>query len=737
MKARQFNNISYEPKLLGLTIKELLIVAPLMSVLVMAGINWIVSIVFILSSVIIHRNYREKIDQKSIECLKGKRRELGEKELKMLYPVMPEGEKTLVSMKGERSWTWELLPPDLEQLRDEDRAMIFRELKKGLNELKEDSWIRIESRGGKFFLNSNVEDLKLDNFKLVQIEQPLKVFNLSDECPTSAVIHNDCIIFSGEATYLIPVQELPSEIEENFLAGIGDYVLIFEKENHIKISTKLERKRNQIHGSNDSGPVNYKEMYGVQDIEALKSSMDRGDEGFWKVSIFLKIKLSSHLDASEIASAVESVATQRGLKLSKDRYNIQSFYLETIWGTRPKFKKGTILAGTNTSALSMLFPTTQDFMMSKGVEVLSTGHESGHQTPLYYDIADKSFMNGHLAVAGASGSGKSLFVQYLTDSYIENGSCAVICDRGRSFERLGQWHNASYLDHKINFLEFKDPKYLSEIVMSLMEGDKIDREEEGYLYAAIKEAVALGKTNSHQEFIDFLEKKRKGIKNYFSEFLEITTDEFADHKNTKILICEINDIDPKFHSAVFLYLFERFLNMPSHKIFVFEEIHSLLRTQGVRISLYFREQRKKGASCISITQSVNDNKKHDLMEVIWENSEHKAIFKHENKIEDGYLNDLQAKHFDILRRENSKGAINKNDQKSKRDYSEFVLSSSLYCKRVRLVIDPLKYAIYNTTPDDMNAYQNWIEVNGGAFQENGVINYRKTIEAFARLRYVH
>lgn len=737
MKAKQFNNISYEPKLLGMTIKELFVASPLMSFLIFIGANWIVSLLIILITILVQRKYAKKVDRFFIEQVKGFRRRLDQKELGMLFPVLAENENALISIKGDKSYVWELLPPDLEQLREADRAMIFRTLKKNLNDISEKSWLRVESRSGRFFINSNIKDLKLDNYKLVEIFEPMEKFFESSITPTEAIIHNDCIVFSGEATYLIPVEELPREVEENQLAGLGDYVLVCEKESHLKITAKLDRKRNQINGNKDTGPVNYKEIYGSNDIEGLKSSIDRGDESFWKISIFLKIRVPSHLDPRELITSIETDAGKRGLKLFKDRYRIQDFYRETIWGVRPTFKQGAIVAGTNTSVLSMLTPTTQDFMMSNGFELNSTGHESGYSVPLYYNIADKSFMNAHLAVVGTSGSGKSLFVQYVVDTYLERGSSAVICDRGRSFEKLGQWHNARYLDHKINFLEFKDPKYLSELVLSLMEGDRVDREEEGLLYNAIKEAVDLGKTKTHQEFINFLESKRKGIKNYFSEFLEITTDEVYDDKKNKLLICEINDIDPKFHSAVFLYLFERFLNMPSHKIFVFEEIHSLLKTQGVRIALYFREQRKKGASCISITQSVNDNKKHELMDVIWENSEHKAIFKHDNKIEDGYLNDLQSHQFEILRRENSSGAINKNDQKNKREYSEFILSSSLYCKRVRLTIDPLRYSIYNTTPDDLTAYEAWITTNGGAFYKNGAIDFRAAIQSFARIRYAH
>lgn len=642
----------------------------------------------------------------------------------MIFPIYAEIENQLTDIYARDSWVYEVFPPDNEQLESDRVRGIYFSLCADLNSFKEDYFFRFEKINNRIFLNTNKKDIHFQNFILKPFNSPLTTAWRAENHLEEIYLGDDYIKKNHKYERFFYLEELPTDFfNSGILYSLGDFIVQFQKINPELSKGQVTRRRNQLASIEHERVSSYREQEGREEIEELKKNLDLGREGLWNCEVWFKVKGETEQDLLRDTNEFLEIAKTCGIKVRAEVAKLERAFIETTWGVYPRFKVRPIKTGVITSVLAGLIPSQKDKLMDSGFEL-----ESVSGWPLFYDITSDIFENGHLSIAGATGSGKSLFAQYVVDHYLSNGARAIILDKGRSFEKLCRWHNGDLLGDKINFLEIKNPTYLKELVLSLMEGDKVSKEEEGYIYEVIKEGVEKNKFETHKQFVSYLERKRKGIKNYFSEFLEITT-EVKGQNDCQFLFCELDNIPEKFHTPVMLYLFEKFIAMEPLKIFVFEEIHKIIKTNGERVAEYFRTMRKKGASCISITQSVNDANINDLNRVIWENSEHYAIFRHKVEIGKDFLNDLQREQIkEISERE---GVTNKNVGIGKKQFAEFLISSSHYSKCVRLRVNPLKYEIFNTTKKDLDSFSEWENINKSAFDGD----FRETIKAYTRIKH--
>ena len=56
---------------------------------------------------------------------------------------------------------------------------------------------------------------------------------------------------------------------------------------------------------------------------------------------------------------------------------------------------------------------------------------------------------------------------------------AVILDKGGSFKKLAVYHGGHILEKEFNPMQFRDAKYLREIILSVVDPKKFDRLERG------------------------------------------------------------------------------------------------------------------------------------------------------------------------------------------------------------------------------------------------------------------
>lgn len=711
----------------GLTLEELLGGCGAWTLLNILGLGPGFSVVLILGSILLLRSFRKKAEKVIHRLFYNEARAIkGKKENRMFFPVVEQHENELVNIEGKSSWIFEVTPPDLEQLLPDQQAQFFVALRDSLNRLDENVWVKVKRVGEKIYLNTNKKDFHLPNFSLNKIEEPFGVNLATSDLYSEIMIESDRITFNGTHKRLLYVKDLPVDISENYLECLGDYFLILKPVNRKMAKASLDKKRNQLFAGKTNRPTNYNEEFSAQDLEDFRASLEDNVEMLWKLEAWALVEANDGDSLNQLTESVVKNAERFNVDVRVEDVRLKKAYIETLFGVEPRLNVRPLESGAKTSVVSCLLPTHEHRLMQDGFLTYARDW-----TPLKYDLTSPHFLNSHLAVAGMTGAGKSVFTQYVCNHYIERGSNAIIVDRGRSYEKLCLWHGGVYLEGKINFLEFNNPDYLTEVIISLMADDGVSRNAQGEIYGIVKEAINANATQTHREFFSFLVKKKPELRNYLTKFQEMVTDDRVDGSN-KVIFCEMTDIDEQFQTAVFLYLFEKFRSIKDqHTIIVFEEIHTLLNTNGERIARYFRETRKHNGTCISITQSVNDCEIYPLAKVIWENSEHKAIFHHESTIQEEFLREIQKKQINDAFKESRDGELNKSLVSQKRDFAKLILSNTSFSKEVLLKISPLYYNMFNTTPRDLKNFREWVLQNESLFMlENGKTDYKKMIQSY-------
>ncbi|MBG60550.1 MAG: hypothetical protein CMJ16_08845, partial [Peredibacter sp.] len=235
--------------------------------------------------------------------------------------------------------------------------------------------------------------------------------------------------------------------------------------------------------------------------------------------------------------------------------------------------------------------------------------------------------NRNMLVTGISGGGKSVFVNKIVHHLI-NDHPTVILDKGGSFKKLTHYHSGSVLESKFNPFHFKDPMYLREIILSVVDAEKFGKLEKGKLLKAIKEA--LPKSQTFFDLIENLKENFVDIDLYFEDFKEYVSDEKVHFQ--KILYVDVEQFPKAVIAPIIIYILEYFKTLPSkEKILVFDECWSFLSEHSQYIDECFRTFRKTGAFPIAISQSLRDfeNVNQSLAQSITNNSYFKVFFPQE------------------------------------------------------------------------------------------------------------
>jgi hypothetical protein len=295
----------------------------------------------------------------------------------------------------------------------------------------------------------------------------------------------------------------------------------------------------------------------------------------------------------------------------------------------------------------------------------------------------------------------------------------VILDKGGSFKRLTRYHGGISLEDGINFMQFKDPIYLREVILSVVDEDKFDKLESGKLLAVIKKFLAETNRPTFKNLLEFLEQDFNGIKFYFEEIKDHLSDKLVE--NVPILYVDVENYPKNIVSPLIIFLLEYFKNIQvRQKILVFDECWKFLKGHASYIDECFRTFRKTGAFPIAISQGLNDFKGlgSDLYHSITNTSNFKVFFPQELEVSS------EVSSFDI---ENIG-----NLQYEKGLYSDCYLKTSdnRYRKIIRNYLSPLELELFHTEPNTEDHLLKFLNKNGQYFQSS-----KDAIDAFIGLKY--
>lgn len=637
---------------------------------------------------------------------------------KSTFPILEVQGNRLTSIHGDISRFYSMLPSDTSQMDNVERAGFFESLARGLNNLNLDSYFKFYKIGDSSFLETNGSQLpSFSGIDFKEQNEPLECFFQTREIFSEVGIYDDYVSFNGKYLRVFSVSEFSDvEAHEYLIPQDVDYILSLRKKAKDKSISKLERIRTGHLSSFLKSKRDISSEGAYSQAEELMHDLIHGSESMFEIEMFFLLRSNSLEELNSMSEAFVSEMLSRGIKVFAEGQSLRHFksglttiFNELIPGVKPRLGLRTL--PNKTSHLRYLLPVERSFLMDEGMEL----HDNSGR-PIYFDPFTDAIKNRNTLVTGISGGGKSVFVNKIVHHLIEDHP-TVILDKGGSFCKLTKYYGGSNLEYRFNPFQFKDPMYLREIILSVVDAERFGKLEKGKLLRAIKEA--LPKSESLFGLIDYLKEDFPEIDLYFEDFKDYISDDHIDIKS--ILYVDVENYPKSVIAPIIIFILEYFKNIPEkEKILVFDECWSFLGDHCSYIDECFRTFRKTGAFPIAISQSLKDFSSlgDDLANSITNNCYFKVFFPQE----------MEERHditsFDV---ENI-GSL----EFQKGVFSECYLKSTdnRFRKVIRNYLTPLELELFHTEAGKDKKMESFLSKFEEFFDSS-----KEAIEAYVRLRH--
>ncbi|MCF8060731.1 MAG: hypothetical protein K9K67_15620 [Bacteriovoracaceae bacterium] len=635
---------------------------------------------------------------------------------KSTFPIIDVKENKLISINGNTSSFYKINNPDLEQMTHNEKESFFDSVSSGLNYLETDKYFKFYKLGDESFLDTNSQVLPdLSSIDFLEQKVPLETFFGESLMYSNIGIYDDYVSYCGNYIRLFSVLEFSdSEAYPFFLPSDIDYVITVKRKAKDKSVSKLDRIRSG-HLSSFLKPKRDITSEGAySQAEELLTDIIHGHEELFDIEMIFMLKTNSLEELNRQSQAFTIQMNAIGIKtfsegqsLVRAKSGLASIFNELIPGVKPTSSLRVI--PNKTSHLRYLLPLHESKLMNKGIRFHDANSSEIFFNPFIHDIKNRNML-----VTGLSGGGKSVFVNKLVHHLIDDHP-TVILDKGGSFKKVTEYHIGSYLKKGFNPFQFKDPIYLREIILSIVDEDSFNKLERGRLLRAIKDNV--DQCKCFNDLVIILKDYFKDIDLYFEEFKDYFTDEEMDFQS--ILYVDIEDYPKGIVTPLIIFILEYFKRIPANeKILVFDECWSFLKDHTSFIDECFRAFRKTGAFPIAISQSLRDfsHLNSDLASSITNNSYFKIFFPQELEV----ANDIAF--FDIAN-------INTLEFK-KGIFSECYLKTSdnRYRKTIRNYLSPLELQLFHTEAGTDLKFNQFLNQFKGYFN-----NHKEAVNAYVRL----
>ena len=420
-------------------------------------------------------------------------------------------------------------------------------------------------------------------------------------------------------------------------------------------------------------------------------------------------------------SAVESAANEfykvfsiHDAQLFDERYNLLNAFLAAVPGNYAFNLRYLYLLNTNYADLSFLFTlqtgdTRNDHLRSEYLAVLETNHGTPYFLNLHYkDVA-------HSIILGRTGSGKSFLLNFLITSLQKYDPHTFIFDLGGSFESLTRLFGGSYLrvgsesaDFSINPFCLPPTKsnldFLTLFVKVLLgKNSALDPEMDRELYAQIENLYSL---DPALRTLDVLS-------NTLPRSLAATLAKWVrggqfgslfDNPEDNVSFSPFQCFDfqhmshyPDLLEPLLFYLLHRANDViadrklsSTFKAFFIDEAWVFLRNTSIRqyVTEALRTWRKHNAAMILSTQSLDDLKRSELLDIILESCATKLFLANPDMDQD-----LYRKQFHLNETEISLIA-------SLVPKQQFLIKTPELAKVANLRVDRRSYWLYTNDPYD-------------------------------------
>ena len=427
-------------------------------------------------------------------------------------------------------------------------------------------------------------------------------------------------------------------------------------------------------------------------------------------------------------------------QLYDERYNLFNAYLATVPGNYAFNLRPMLILNTNYADYSFLFTLHAGHKVNTHLnqEYLAV-LESTHRTPYYLNLHCKD--TAHSVILGRTGAGKSFLLNFLITNLQKYDPYTFIFDLGGSFENLTRLFEGTYVKVGLHSAGFKInpfclPKtksnldFLALFVKVLTDNHgagsvSIEEEQELYqqienLYKVDPELRTLGVLANTLPRALSLKLQRWTAGGQFG-FLFDNTEDTVSFSRFQCFDFQGMEQYPQILEPLLFYILHRANQVITDKeithvfkAFFIDEAWTFFRNPRIKgyIVEALKTWRKQNAAMILSTQSLDELRKSDILDVIIETCATKIFLANPDMDRDLYQNQFHLNHTEI---DLISALIPKR---------QFLIKNHEIAKVANLEVDPKSYWLYTNDPFDNRR-------RAEAFREHG---FEKGLDILAEAR---
>ncbi|MBA4353470.1 MAG: type IV secretion system protein TraC [Novosphingobium sp.] len=354
--------------------------------------------------------------------------------------------------------------------------------------------------------------------------------------------------------------------------------------------------------------------------------------------------------------------------------------------------------------------------------------------PQFWSPFQNTAGNHNVAIAGKSGSGKSVLLQDLTASLAGVGARSIVIDDGRSFEHMAKALGGTFTEFRLSSGISLNPFRMIDATLADVDEDyrvdclamlkaiiaqmarfetRLNDTERGLIDAAVNSVWA---QSAGDGTIDAVIAALRASANLFAEDLATALLPFAStgtfgrfflgdntlDLSADLTVFELSDLSSReeLRSVVLTSIMfvasqtMRKLDRAIPKALIVDEAWQMLKGGAMAdfIETYSRTCRKYGAALITATQSINDYYKSDGSRAALENSDWFLVLQQKAETIADFR---KSARFEM---DNHTDALLRSLKRQGTEYSDLLIRGPDTQSVCRLVLDPFSATLYSSSP---------------------------------------